>query len=362
MPVAGDADDVDAKRRAEAHRQRKIRLQKKARTEFLEAMVLRLQGELQQLQDEVRSRDTTALLQAIDDAENASLREEVARQSKLADALHKWVVSHLPCPRAMSTQTSWRESTLMADPIARRHGLEWLSQRAYHNAISTFPRHPFGSSVADDVRTVLHTAPDADGDNRLGVTAMEVHAQGTFFANFKAFGRMLWAMLDTHSFTNSLIASSFQVVDKAHDDLVYSCSGDYRTGLRTHRVLAYFDDPTRVVITFSFLAHDECVPIRDSEMRTNGSAWIVLERVTDEITLLRHSVVYLQSVTKHGKSSLHHLGRMFGRNETEILHREAFIQEMRAAADEHYVRGYKTTFQKLQTFLDDELQPFANAA
>ncbi|RHY29134.1 hypothetical protein DYB25_013349 [Aphanomyces astaci] len=85
----------------------------------------------------------------------------------------------------MKAQTSWLQARLVVDPVAMRHGYEWLSDRIYHAAATAKKFHRPQPSVIDAAGLTLHTW-EADDDRTVTIAAMETHSQHTILHNFEA--------------------------------------------------------------------------------------------------------------------------------------------------------------------------------
>ncbi|KAF0719806.1 Aste57867_773 [Aphanomyces stellatus] len=115
----------------------------------------------------------------------------------------------------------------------------------------------------------------------------------------------------------------------------------------TRRVLRMYQEETRCVITYAALREDECFPQTLDEVRSHGFACTFIERISESITLVRHSHVYLTPFRAHARVSLEDLGRMVLQTTDGLEHRDAYVCRITSTAE----RSFATEFQTiLQTF------------
>ncbi|KAF0697107.1 Aste57867_12184 [Aphanomyces stellatus] len=304
--------------------------------EALEAELARLQGGPSTDQGGVRPTSPYEMAVRVLQRHNAALRDETAKQTKLAQMLLLWVIAQDVPREGPSIQYLRTQSILPADPDARRKGYEWLSLRLYHAACdAAFPS--FGSSVvADGTKFTLH-----QGHNDcLSVAGMESHVQHTFFSNFKTVANVLWGI--EQKSTSSFIESA-GIVDTVHDDLYYYC-GTMMGGANVHRIVCRFrEDANRIVMTQCNVADDAWFPLAPREMRSHGYSWTICERVTDSITLVRHGLCHFTPLTTSGVASLGQIGRMYGlaSPDDDGILEAPYIERIRAAAETSFHQGYQ---------------------
>ncbi|KAF0711393.1 Aste57867_5295 [Aphanomyces stellatus] len=278
---------------------------------------------------------------------NKSLRRQVDDHEALARLLHTWVLSQQPASEP-STRAPWNHSTLLANAAGRRHGLQWLSDKVYHNAVASMPRAAvFGASVQDAFRFTLHTTPDHDD-----VAAMETHLQHTFFANVKDVARVIWGCEHPSSPLKTYVVATDELVEQVHDRLIYNHGVYQGTGTDVRRIVSWFEDAHRIVITFTLLTEDECFPVARGQIRTHGFCWVIVERVTHSVSLLRHSVLHFKPVTADGPASLDDIGRMYNLHRGASQPRHAFVEQIRSAAEAAARDRYQTLLANLSQVLD----------
>ncbi|CAK4200950.1 unnamed protein product [Aphanomyces euteiches] len=318
---------VEQKRLSQSNRDRRYRAKKKQEFQELDAVLRQLQEQhdnlkLVTLVDDIATAEIEAnqLYKAL--AENQKLRSDAIRMHAICQALNDWVLSQVPS-RELTPKASWMHSTLVANPIARVYGYKWFSDKIYHAAQRYFPQEPFGNTVDDAMRHVLHTDVDEDGLSNVG--AMELHLQTTFFTNFKTAADLFWSFVITNNFITSSFTSSSWIEDSVDARLVYHCVLNPHTGTYNRRILRMYEEPNRVIITFASIADDERA---------------TFERVSDKITISRFTTLHTAPVTARGPASLEQIGRLYGRSAHGIEHREAYIEQLRSIAERVYLNGF----------------------
>ncbi|KAF0716050.1 Aste57867_3053 [Aphanomyces stellatus] len=321
----------------EAQRLRKYREGKKSEVRRLQAQVQAFEMELKRAKTSPKKSNNSRPQQLtpyqvaakVLQKYNHSLRGQVEQAYQLACLMASWVAAQTPQP-GPHMHKSWMESTLLANPDARRQGYQWLSERIYHAATRVFPRQPLGGSVQDAITFTMHTRHD---EAERTIAAMENHVQTTFFGHFKQVAQVLW-----HCMANNATATfSYDVVDAVHDQLLYVRGSNPLMRTTNLGLVCVFEEPRRIVTTYCLVAHDECYPLCDDELRTHGFGWTIHEHVTDDITLTRHSMLYGAPITKAGHVSLQHIGRLYGQG--VVAHRDAYIEAIRAVAEVTFVQG-----------------------
>ncbi|KAF0719812.1 Aste57867_779 [Aphanomyces stellatus] len=303
---------------------------------------------------------------------NQSLKDQVATQAKLVHVLSAWVASHNPS-QGLATQPAWTESTLLADPVARRQGLEWLSQKVYHAATQAFPLHPCRDAFQDAIAVRMH-----QDESDVHIAAFEISVQyHTVFATLSHVARSMWTFMTGTSFATSKTVACDDV-ERAHDGLLYSYAKNDRAGTSIRRIMAMYEEDDRVVLTACKVAEDERFPLPPCEIRNHGFGWLVLfcgiyclfsmlteylfssvmmvlQRVTDSITLVRATDMQFAPLTVHGKATLEDIGRLYGRPMPPdgIQHREAFIEQVGGVAEQVFIDGYTSFIRSFRQFLHD---------
>ncbi|KAF0700606.1 Aste57867_8873 [Aphanomyces stellatus] len=228
-----------------------------------------------------------------------SLRTDAEKQRKLAQVLYSWVASQEASPSAgPRRRASWTESTLLADPIGREHGFQWLSAKVYHTAARAIPHHPFGSRVEDRVHVVAHPTEEED-DAAPSIASIEEQVQCTVFANYACLGKLLWTYM-----ARSDGAISREAVEGGGGDdaasLCYCYEFDPHLGVGRRNLLRLFEESNRITVTSLWLHEDERYPLLAGEYHAHGCGWMVFEHIANDVTLVRHSRYQSMPMTSDG--------------------------------------------------------------
>ncbi|KAF0718776.1 Aste57867_1490 [Aphanomyces stellatus] len=319
------AIDPSASAANEARRREQIRLRMQryrasidCKRRHLEAEIRHLNNELDRLQSAPRKARPTAYAVAAQvlHQHTATLRENVNRRYKLAHLLYYWVASQEPC-EGLPAGSSWLETTLLAEPVAREQGYHWLSQRLYHSAIAA----TINTSTNECFNTSLYTGDD---DKGLSLKGIHIQMQTTVAAPFAAVAKSFWR-------ANCESMAEATEIEKVDDRLLY-----YNRMEEDHKafdIIAMFEDPTRVVITSLGVPHDERYPIVEGEMRCYGTQWVVVERLTETTTRVQYTWFSPVPLLASGPAPLVQVGRICGLSSHGIDYREAYIERIRAYID-----------------------------
>ncbi|KAF0687797.1 Aste57867_20500 [Aphanomyces stellatus] len=228
--------------------------------------------------------------------QNSKLRAEVRRYEQVLRTLQKWVVASVQ--PVLSDGRNWLHSTLLADPVSRKYGFRWLTDRVFHLAARAF-----STSVGDGLKLDLRT--DEDTKDILG---MELFGTNTLFGDFRLAADCLWdgirAQVPTANLTKKVVATD--------GDVVYLREFNLEFGTSFCKLARRYDLPTRAVLALVDLADDECFPLAEHEMRPHGFTCIVLEQVTPDITLTSQLSVHYSPLTCHGTIPFERNVAMFG--------------------------------------------------
>ncbi|KAF0684592.1 Aste57867_23446 [Aphanomyces stellatus] len=337
------------KRLAEIVRLRKFRELKKAERKALEMELATLEWKLRELQVGPQefsssktqggiSRQLSAYQLAVDVLlhVNQSLRSKVKDTKTLAQVLATWVTSHHP-QITPTTRLTWTDTTLMAHPVARRQGFHWLSERLYHAAIrgsEGLSRNEFDKFVDDSMQFEMHTTLNDDGN--VQITRMDLHCYNILFEKFDTIAATAWNFLRHFSFGAAWLACNVEI-DRVHGKLVYDHNVNPRDRTSLRRILCMFEEPNRVVITLTKVKDDELYALTPGERRTHGYAWYVIERLTDHMTLMKHSYINYIPTTLAGEISLEEFGELFGLLRPTDCHQVRYIESIRSAAERAYI-------------------------
>ncbi|KAF0716051.1 Aste57867_3054 [Aphanomyces stellatus] len=345
---------ADARQKeSESYRQRLIYARKKTETKLLHAELRSLQERLAQLQTRSSPakqttnpfREAVAVLQQ----HNLSLRKDVERQRELMRLLYSWVVVRPPHVKL----TPWmplQDVTLVANPVARHQGLQWLSERVYHNAIRASPDAV--RSMDDAIDSIMHFCDDDDDGKR--IAAIEYTAQHTWFANFKTVAEMVWRRDLAQGRPSTNYGHHVpEHVEHVHSRLVYKIGRCEGFGRRACSVLGLFEDPTRIVTTFCLVPTDERVPLAQGELRVHGFGWTMWEQVTESITLSRHVLIQFAPVSAHGKVSLADAGDLFRLPwNSKQDHQEAYMEHLRRVVNTNYQQRVRAFIESTEKTLE----------
>ncbi|RQM21095.1 hypothetical protein B5M09_009841 [Aphanomyces astaci] len=338
------AASIEERRHSESLRKRKYRAGK--RTELIQ-----LETELRTLQDQLAyltaPRSSSSLFPSttpppaiIARRYNESLKAQVTLQRRLARTMSLWTatqqprlvrtdnISHVP-PLGLLTversqgpimRSSWMQSTLLANPAARQQGYRWLSDRVLHT--SQRHPHPFGDAVADRVSVVAHRGEDTDGAT---VAAIEGHYQFTAFGDFRHVSQRLWVA----NIAPTAVTVIQMLDDQPIDGLMYYHSTNLVTNVRV--IARQYIEASRVVLTYT----------------------TIVEHVTDQVSLVRHSNLQYTPVTSQGVASLAEIAQLFrspfpeSDGQSPLRNREARVVQLQSAAEAMFTHMYTNILRRL---------------
>ncbi|CAK4086249.1 unnamed protein product [Aphanomyces euteiches] len=334
----GVSSPENAKRLFETDRKRKYRANKLNELIELEAQSRRLGAYLAQLQAKNRARQL-----ARSKGENKTLRFQVNQSQCLMQMLSLWAQINERPQRALSHQTTWIETTLLTHPITRRQGIEWLSERVYHQACRVLPlNYPNRGRVDDDIGLDVLRSDDLDEDG-VTISALKTHYRFSTCANYKSAAQVHWSDLigAVSAFTNELI-------DRVDDRFLYYYHTNHRLGTSTLTIAGLFQDKDKVVVTNCFVAKDELFPLSENGLRPHGFNWTVYEAITPDLTLVHNLAVQYTPITAKGKLiPLEKIGQLFGRSAEGVQYRETYIEQIRNAAEASFVSLNKPMIKRL---------------
>ncbi|KAF0687798.1 Aste57867_20501 [Aphanomyces stellatus] len=288
------SDVATRKREYERQRKQRYRAEERREKKAMEWLVWQLEGELE------RTRATKAASyrqlcvwqdvasdvlhrRCVSTAQNAHLRSDVHRLQCILRTLETWVVRSVP--PVLADGQPWLHSTLLADPISRKYGFRWLTDRVFHVGARLF-----SPTVDDGLRVDFQTDKDT-----LDVLSVQVFGTHTLFGDFRVAANIIWDAIGTN-----VHAKLDMVVVADADDMVYVREFNPEFGTSYCKLARRYDLPTRVVLAFVDVADDECFPLADHEVRPHGFTLVVLERVTPDITLRYQLSVHYSPLTCRG--------------------------------------------------------------
>ncbi|CAK4516350.1 unnamed protein product [Aphanomyces euteiches] len=143
-------------------------------------------------------------------------------------------------------------------------------------------------------------------ENGTCIRAIEYHLQFTIFANFENVAKTWWFDLLEAS---PLVVST--VLDAIGEHIIY-VSQEHSSLKYTRLCLAGIvmdEEKDRITITQTGIATDDRFPFQDGESRSNGFQWVVFQHVTDNLTLVRWSLLNFCPVNAKGPLSLSEMAR-----------------------------------------------------
>ncbi|KAH9148466.1 hypothetical protein AeRB84_008193, partial [Aphanomyces euteiches] len=177
-------------RLAETIRKRKYRAAKRYELTKLEAQVRQLTGYIAHLKAKLRVQGLNRCV-----AENSSLRAKVDHFQYLLVVLSHWAFINEAPQQALSHRPACIESTLLAHPISRRQGIQWLSERVYNEARTLLPlNHPCLGQIDDAFTLDVHLSDDLDEEGTT-IAALETHYQHTTCTNYRSAASVHWNTL-----------------------------------------------------------------------------------------------------------------------------------------------------------------------
>ncbi|KAF0729394.1 hypothetical protein Ae201684_012896 [Aphanomyces euteiches] len=322
----------ETNRLAETIRKRKYRAAKRNEAIQLEVQVRRLEAYLARLQSLQQARQLARIK-----AENACLRSKTDQYRCLLQLLSDWTqLNHYP-QKALSNKPTFIETTLLAHPITRRQGIQWLSERVYNQACLVLPlNHPYRGQIDDAFALDVHLSDDIDEEGTT-IAALETHYQFTACTDYYSAARVHWDTI-----LGEMSAISRELIDQVDDRFMYCHHRNRRIGTHILSVTGFFKEKNRVVITNCFKAKDEVFPLANDVLRPYGFAWTVYEAMTPDITLVHNLSMQYTPVTSNGEViPLEMIGRLFGRSSDGIQHRETYIAQIQTAAEAAFIDTHK---------------------
>ncbi|KAG9398598.1 hypothetical protein AC1031_014380 [Aphanomyces cochlioides] len=338
----------EARRIAETQRKRKYRTAQHSELVQLEAQVRRLRAYMSQLKREIGGRQLARLKD-----ENVSLRTQVSQYYYLMQIFSQWVHMNEHPQKDLSHRPTWFESTLLAHPITRRQGIQWLSERVYHQARHTFPlsrdvmgkeyllplKHPYQGQVEVTFSFIAHLSDEID-DEGVTIDALETRCRHTIPTDFRSAAATHW---DQVVHTNSTV--TMKLIERVDDRFAYCHHINHRIGTNILSIAALFQEDNRVVVTYCYVANDELFPLEDDVMRPHGFSWTIYEAMSSGMTLVHNFALQYTPIMVNGRViPLERIGQLFSQSPTGVRHRDAYIERIRSVAeasfiDSHNIRG-----------------------
>ncbi|KAH9084458.1 hypothetical protein LEN26_020775 [Aphanomyces euteiches] len=263
------------------------------------------------------------------------LRTLVSQYSFLMQIFSLWVHAN-EHPKDLSHQSTWMQSTLLAHPISRRQGIQWLSERVFHQACQVIPHNQvYEGHIYEKLTLDVHLSDDID-DEGTSISALEARFKYTVSSDFEIVAREHW-----DRFLGSNGPISRELIERVDDRFLCYYVRNPLINTNLLSVAGLFKQQDRIVITHCFLARDELFSPEDDVLLSHGFSWTVFEATRPDITLVHNLCIYGTPMTQDGRMiSLETIGRIFGRPAFGIQHRDAYIELVRASAEKAFQRAY----------------------
>ncbi|KAH9104897.1 hypothetical protein AeMF1_019162 [Aphanomyces euteiches] len=348
---------VEARRLAETLRKRKYRAVQHNELVQLKAQAWRLEGYLARLK-----REETRQVEHAKD-ENASLQTQVNQCRDLIKLLLQWVRINEQPQKDLSHRSTWYESTLLAHPITRRQGIQWLSERVYHQARHAVPLSPGTTDIASilplwqpyrgRVEIVFsfkaHLSDEID-DQGVTIAALETRFRHTLPTDFRSAATKHWERIDA---ANSTVST--RVFDRAcRRPLFVLPHTNHRIGTHILSIDAIFHEDNRVLVVHWYVANDELFPLEDGILRPHGIAWTIYEAMASSMTLVHNFTLQYTPITADGRViPLERIGQLFGQSPAGIEHRDAYIERIVSAAEASYIDSQRVSVKEMSSRAND---------
>ncbi|EQC29864.1 hypothetical protein SDRG_12408 [Saprolegnia diclina VS20] len=223
------------------------------------------------------------------------LRSEYNATRHVGEAMTAWVASM--CTRVLplaGTPFGWTKTSLLAEPAARKLGLDWFSQHLYHNTdrMAAYAQFPSAGALADNVLLDV-------GNGHLDLVGrIQVEYDLPLFDTYAALKAPIWSMMqgDTSAYMSEFLDTELTSAISPEKML-------YRRNVRSERETNYYvcrefctDD--RIVFTFGNFFHDQ--RLHENIDWRPRMFWYVLERASLTKTRLR-VMLYNAPYLKGGK-------------------------------------------------------------
>ncbi|CAK4282658.1 unnamed protein product [Aphanomyces euteiches] len=294
----------DKRREAARKGMSKLRAARKREVEALMAQIENLEGVLGHLkahpEERHRGINQFVVTRRILDQRNSALKAQVLACNRLIQLLRSWTISR-------QLYNGYVETHVPHDAGSRRSGFDWLTKKAYNMSLKANEYIPKRKDVADDTKVKLHLGVDENGAQ--SVLAFECQIQFTIFANYENVAKTWWFDLLESA---PLLQST--VVEKVGDHIVYVKQEHVDLNYRRLCLAAVFLDheKDRITITQTGIAMDDRFPFQGGESRSNGFQWIVFQHVTDNVTIVRWSILSFCPVNAKGPLSLRDMAARCG--------------------------------------------------
>ncbi|OQS01482.1 hypothetical protein ACHHYP_00700 [Achlya hypogyna] len=248
------------------HRQHHAEIVKDTQRQFqrLWMQLSRLRARKQASPPELSWKDIAEALRGDTDdalALNNALRQQLQHHHDLAAYMMAWVSASIGPTRAMSTQRSWRETTLLADPTSRQLGIQWIVNNIYFNLPRLMDRCGFPSSC----ETYIRRDVTVDGNTRFET----VVKQRVENAPFHVAARAQRSIIDvTH---NPEVGFVLETIDP---DLRYVRFQYLYGNLVQNTIVKFVEEPGRLLV-FTHAVQDDALFGAGGAATRYWSSWYV---------------------------------------------------------------------------------------
>ncbi|KAF0729408.1 hypothetical protein Ae201684_012909 [Aphanomyces euteiches] len=329
----------EASRLSETLRKRKYRAAKHNELVELERQARRLRAYLSQLKNEIGAQH---LARAKD--ENLSLRTQVSQYYYLMQIFSLWVHVNENPQMDLSHQSTWSESTLLAHPITRRQGIQWLSKPRIHWTLraSCLSSNPIEVKLrwCFRLRRIYST-----NDEGVTIAALETRYRHSLPTDFRSAAGGHWEKIVS---TNSTV--KMELIESVDDRFVYCHHLNNRVGTHLLSINGIFHEDNRAVVTHCYVANDELFPIEDGILRPHGFSWTIYEAVSSGLKLVHNFALQYTPIMANGRVlPLERIGWLFRQSPSGVIHRNAYIEQIRSAAEAGFVDSLKAVAYEMST-------------
>ncbi|CAK4614827.1 hypothetical protein LEN26_019135 [Aphanomyces euteiches] len=315
----------DTPRLKETIRKRKYRAGKRRELIDLEAQARRLEAYLAKLQTQHRAGQLAQNLSKLSEA-------HVNQYQLLMQAFAQWSMN-IPRRLTLCMQEGLIE---LLYAVESTDGIQWLSERIFHQACRTVPRDRSLRGQGDKVYTLdVHVSDDID-DEGVTIDALETRYERTEYMDGKRAADEHWERLLS---TQPTITK--ELIEHMDDRFMYFHHINHRIGTHILTIAGMFQDDDRVVITSCSVAKDELFPHGENIMRPHGFAWTIFESLAPYVTLVHNLSYHYTPTLSNGRViPLEKIGQLFGRSSFGSKHREAYIELIRSTAEAAFIDSH----------------------
>ncbi|KAH9097966.1 hypothetical protein LEN26_016849 [Aphanomyces euteiches] len=281
------------------------------------------------------------------ECEPPGLRDKVNKSQYLSIVLCHWAYINETPQKDLAHQPTY--TTLLTHPITRKQGLQWLSERIYHEACLVLPETTlYRGKVENTISQNTYVSHDIDEDGPT-IAAMETIYQHTICTNFEIVARYYW-----ENATGDAAPVPWTLIDKVDNGrFMYLHHTNARVGTNALAIAGLFIEANRAVITNCFVAKDELLPLGEGLQRPHGFSWTVYQAVTPDITLIYSRSFQYAPLSSNGRQiPLEKIGQLFGLSPHGVQHRETYIEQMRSAAEAIFVESTRMVIRHVTALLE----------